>query len=49
MLIKQIFIENGKEASDIRVSNGVFEAIAPALEDVYKRQGWGGGAQNHRK
>ena len=34
MLIKQIFIENGKEASDIRVSNGVFEAIAPALEPL---------------
>ena len=34
MLIKQILIENGKEASDIRVSNGVFEAIAPALEPL---------------
>ncbi len=31
MLIQQVFIENAPEASDIRVTDGKFEEIAPAL------------------
>ena len=31
MLIRQVFIENAPEASDIRVTDGKFEEIAPAL------------------
>lgn len=32
MLIKNIFIENSKTASDIRVKDGIFKTIAPSLE-----------------
>lgn len=32
MLIKNIFIENSKEATDIRIENGIFKTIAPNLE-----------------
>lgn len=32
MLIKNIFIENSKTASDIRVEDGIFKTIAPSLE-----------------
>ena len=32
MLIKNIFIENSKEVTDIRVEDGVFKKIAPNLE-----------------
>lgn len=32
MLIKNIFIENSKTASDIRIEDGIFKTISPSLE-----------------
>ena len=31
MLIKGVYIENAAETSDIRVTDGIFEEIAPSL------------------